>query len=552
MYGHTSHEPSENDDPENDDPENDARSTERAGVRRMASDTDRAVSPVIGAILMFALALALLAVLQMTAIPALNEGLEFQHNERVQTDVRGIAGTIDRVAATGSEETVSIEAGLRYPPRLFFVNPPPVSGTVRTTEPDTLEIANAAAAGETGDYWNGTPRTFETRSLEYAPDYNEYGSAPVTVSEPWVVYDRFDGTNRAETEQNLVDGRRIDFVALEGERSVSRAGDVSIGVEPTSAPARTVTVRDDGEPVTLTVPTRLTENEWADLLADELDSAGEPDDGRYVRSIDCQRAPPDPCGKLTLALEQGATYELRLGAVALGSGVSEEKAAYLTDVDGNATAIPEGGRQRLVVEARDRFDNPVSGVTVTGSADGDGTVRAVQSVTDVEGRATFVYDAPDDINRTRDVEPTLRFGEGSSREVAFDIRVTDRDGGSNSDGGGSTDGGESSDTEPSVTITDIAPNTGGNDRYDVTLDATDPDGNLRRVRFELRDPDEPETAAAIDAIQVTLNDDDGDAVTATRELRARGSERLASYRIVVTATDADGTVASAERTVSGG
>ncbi|WP_267877912.1 hypothetical protein [Natrinema versiforme] len=37
----------------------------------------------------------------------------------------------------------------------------------------------------------------------------------------------------------------------------------------------------------------------------------------------------------------------------------------------------------------------------------------------------------------------------------------------------------------------------------------------------------------------------------TRTLRARGSEQLAVYRIVVTAIDADGNVGSDETTVSG-
>ncbi|MDS0474460.1 Ig-like domain-containing protein [Natrinema sp. 1APR25-10V2] len=497
---------------------------------------DRAVSPVIGAILMFGLVLALLATLQLTAIPALNEGLEFQHNDRVQSDVVGVDGTIERVAATGTGEAVSLEAGLRYPPRLFFVNPPPVSGTVRTTEPAAVGIANARATGETGDYWNGSPRTVETRSLEYVPDYNEYASAPRTVLEPWVAYHRFAETTRVEGDQDLVDGRRIGLVALEGNRSVSRTDEISIDVEPASAPVRTVAVRDDGDPVTLTVPTRLTEDEWGDLLADELDPAGDPDDDRYVREFDCQRESPDPCGRLTITLERGATYELRLGAVAVGSGTEASNAAYLTDVDGDATAVPEAGRQRLVVEARDRFDNPVSGVAVTGSVGGDGTVRAVEPITDADGRATFVYDAPDDVDRTQDVDVTLRFGENARQTVTFDVRVMDL-----GDGGSS-----SGTTEPTATITDVTSNTGGSqDRYTVSTEARDSGGDLERLEFELRNHD---TDTVIDTATATIS---GGSDAATAALRARSSERLAAYRIVATAVDSDGNAGSDERLVSG-
>ncbi|MFA9501709.1 Ig-like domain-containing protein [Natrinema sp. H-ect1] len=511
----------------------DSRPIGRFGGPGSGSNADRAVSPVIGAILMFALALALLALLQTTAIPALNENLEFQHNDRVRSDLGEVDGAVDRVAASGNGETVAIGAGLRYPPRLFFVNPPPASGTVRTTDAGTVAIDNAAAAGETGDYWNGTPQTFGTRALEFVPDYNEYGGAPTTVVEPWVRYDRFDERAVTRSEQDLVDGRRLDLVALEGERSVSRADDVSVDVDPTSAPARTVTVSDRGEPITLTLPSRLSEDEWRDLLAAELDPAGDSDDDRYVTSVDCQAAPPDPCGQVTLTLEEGATYELRLGAVAVGSGASPEGAAYLTDIEGTATAIPESGRQRLVVEARDRFDNPVSGVTVTGSLAGDGTVRPVEPVTDAEGRATFVYEAPADVDGTRDVEATLRFGDGSARTVPFDVRVMDRG------------NGDASSVAPSATITDVVANTGGNDRYDVTLNATDVNGDLAGATFELRDPD---TGTLIERVERSLR---GDADTASARLTARGTDRRRSYRIVATVTDGAGNVASDERIVSG-
>ena len=49
---------------------------------------------------------------------------------------------------------------------------------------------------------------------------------------------------------------------------------VPLNIAPTSAPAEGVLVRDDGGPITLTVPTQLSETEWASILADELDPAG--------------------------------------------------------------------------------------------------------------------------------------------------------------------------------------------------------------------------------------------------------------------------------------
>ena len=452
---------------------------------------DRAVSPVVGAVLMLALVFLLVGVVQTTAIPAANAQLEFSHSEEVRADVVGLASTADRVADGGHAQRAMVALGFRYPTRLFFINPPPVAGTLRTTEARTVTIDGARAVGETRDYWNGTERSFETHSVVYAPEYNEYGSAPTTVFEPWTVYGRTDGRTLARTATDLVDGRRISLVALDGRYSRSVPTSVGVQVSPTSAPVRTVTVANGTDPITLTVPTGIRNDTWADLLADEL--AGPDSDGR-VASFDCAAEPPEPCGELTLTLEPG-TYELRLGEVGIGSGASEEPAAYLTDVEGNATAVTETGRQRLAVEARDRFDNPVSGVSVSANVtNGTGTVRPVTRVTDSDGRAAFVYRAPETVDGTGPVTVTAWFGaDDAVRNVTFDLLLVDRtvnasestagDGGVG--GGGAGDGGADGSTSAGSVAT-----VGG------SVDSGTGQGQGREVTFSL-DADRSVTVTGI-------------------------------------------------------
>ncbi|WP_159900672.1 type IV pilin [Salinirussus salinus] len=418
--------------------------SENTPLRRRRPGT-RAVSPVIGAVLMLALALVLLAVLQSTAIPALNAQEEFRHNQEAQTDLVELESTVDRVAAVGTGETGTVAVGYRYPPRLLFINPPPVTGTLRTTDPGEVTVTNATTSGETGDYWTGGNRTFETTTLVYTPSYNEYEDAPVTVYEPWAVYNRDRGQTLALTPTDLVDGRRVSLVALNGDLSASGTGTESVELAPNSAPVKTVTVRNDTGPMRVTVPTELRRDEWVDLLDDEFDPAGTDPDA-YVRAVDCQQAPPAPCGELTLTFEPGS-YELALGEVAVGPDASREGPAYLTDVGGTGGSVAEGGRQRLVVEARDRFDNPVSGVSVSAVVEnGPGSVRPAGAATGTDGRAAFVYEAPADVDSSGEVTVTARFSDGQQRAVSFDLRVVDLagsgtgDGGNGSDGGGGTDG----------------------------------------------------------------------------------------------------------------
>jgi len=511
---------------------------------------ERGVSPVIGALLIFAIVIALLSILQATAIPALNSQLEFQHSEGVQTDMVVASESIDRTAASGVGETVTVDTGLRYPPRLFFVNPGPVSGGLRTTDRLNVTIRNASASGETGEYWWGVDRTIETRTLVYRPDYNEYNGAPTTtVAEPWAVYNRFGNTTVAVTGTDLVDERRLSVIALAGERSTASADSVPLELTPTSAPARTVTLEATSGPITLTLPTALTEDEWRDLLDDEYDPAEDPENDRYVTNISCRQSPPSPCGELTLTLENDTSYELRAGAVAVGSNASDPPAAYLTDVEGDLSSVPEGGRQRLVVEARDSLDNPVSGVTVDESLDSEGTLTPVEPTTDEDGRAVFLYEAPPDIDATTDVTATLSFGDASAqRTVTFDVRVVDLAG--QSDGRGTpTDGGQTETATPtpapsaSLDVTSRAQ--GNQDRFDVSVTASDPDGDLATVEYELRDS---ATDEVVDNAMVTVS---GGSAAVTEKLSATGNRRRAEYRIVVTVTDAAGNDATATRTVPG-
>ena len=426
----------------------------------------RGVSPVIAVVLLLAVALLALTILQTTAIPLLNSQAEFEHSQRVQGDMVGLDAAAGRAAVSGYGESATVELGLRYPQRLLFINPPPASGSLETTEDEAIRIENARVTGETGDYWDGSTKTIETQTLVYRPDYNEYDRGPTTVVEPWAVYNRIDDQTLPRTETDLIDGRRLSLVALDGRYSRSTSDTRSVDIAPTSAPVQTVTVSNGAAPIELTLPTGLRNDTWAELLDGELDQPGTADD-RYVTGFRCQREPPDPCGALTVTLEPGS-YELALGEVSVGSGETDEPAAYLTDVEGELSSVSEGSRQRLVVEARDQYDNPVSGVDVESTVvDGPGFVRPVSPTTDERGRAVFLYEAPDDVSATESVRVRSAFGDGSQqRAVEFDVQVVGRQGSADPQP-------TSGDAISPVTGTVDSANINGNNRgREVTFDIT--------------------------------------------------------------------------------
>ncbi len=386
----------------------------------------------IGTVLLFAVLVILLSIYQASVVPQQNEQVEFTHNQEVQSQLQDLRDDLLRTATTGSGGSASVALGTQYPVRAVFVNPAPPSGTLRTTPPANLTVENATATGETGDYWTGSARNFSTRGLTYDPLYHVYQNPPTTVYDNGVLYNRFDSGNRTLAGQRLVDGNTVSLVALNGSLSKSSSSTTTVDLRSVSAATRTVTVRNEtDENVTLVVPTSLPADEWEDLLSAELNQTK--GDDRYVRAVE------EVSGRSAVRLVlEPATYELELAKVGVGTDVTDTDAHYVTLVRGDNASVSAGGRQKVVAEVRDRFNNPVSGVTVnlTG-APGSDVAPSTTVETRADGRATFVYEAPADATGTKTLSVNISDSPTPRERATVELNV-DGGGGGGGAGGGRT------------------------------------------------------------------------------------------------------------------
>jgi hypothetical protein len=351
------------------------------------AERSRGQSAVIGFVLMFGLIILLMTVLQVSAVPAWNQGEEFAHSQQVRGELELLRDDVTTAAATGRVTSESVSLGLRYPRRPFLLNPADPTGRLRTTAVGTVELTNLAASGETGDYWDGSVRRFDTRHVVYRPGYNEYDNPPTTVLENSVLYDRYGDRTRPLTAERVVSGRRITLVTLDGSISRSSSRTADIEVTPVSAPEQVTSVEGTG-PVRLRLPTRLDEAAWNDLLRDEFVRNG----GHVYDNVSV--SPGSPYDTVTITLQENQTYDLRMAKVRLGQQSAQAPAHYITTDAGQGGALTTDGSRRLVFEVRDRYNNPVSGVRVdTTLVAAEGTVSAVDPVTDEQGHATFRYTA---------------------------------------------------------------------------------------------------------------------------------------------------------------
>lgn len=451
---------------------------------------NRAQSIQVGAVLLFGVLVVFFALWQSVIIPNQNEQVEFDHNQQVQGEVTELRSAVVAMADSATTRSTSVRLGARYPPRLISLNPGPASGTLQTVGTAEMRInasiSNATAVGETGDFWNGTQRLFNTGALAYSPRYNIYANPPETVLENSVAYNGFEnGRTLPLTEQLLVDDQRIQLGMINGSLSLDQIDTASVDFQPVSTQTRTVSVANTtGGNVTIELPTRLDEDTWRDLL-DEQRTTG------YVHNITVSEG--NEWNTLRIEMQSLAdvpigSYQLRLWKVGVGTGVTQTSAEYLTDIAGGEDLVT-GQQETFVVEARDEFNGPQSGVTVNASAS-SGTLERNQMITDDEGQATFIYTAPnsteDNVSLNLSLADTASINGTAPEDVQFEFSVIE-----------SGTGGGTSGSAPSISASAVEQRGQGNNvRGTVDLDLTnngESSATITRIRID-------DTTANVDEI----------------------------------------------------
>ena len=218
----------------------------------------------IGAVLLFASLIILFSVYQAFVVPNQNRKVEFNHNQRVQGDMVELRNAVMSSKATGDEEFVAVELGTEFPPRLIALNPPPPTGSLSTTGSRPIRIEERGTGTDiTTDVCPGN--TVETRFLEYTPNYAVYQNAGTIRYENSILYSDFGDETTALTEQNLVQGDRVQLVPV--NRSFNRGGSQTASLD--LKPGLVDTSRR--EDINVTVPTELSEDQWEEALEDTVD-----------------------------------------------------------------------------------------------------------------------------------------------------------------------------------------------------------------------------------------------------------------------------------------
>ena len=348
----------------------------------------RGQSVVVGTVILFGFLILALSLYQVQFVPAENEEIEFEHSQQVEGEFLDLRNAVLQAGSTGSAQSTRIQLGERYPQRTFFLNPPPAAGTLQTTDTNAIEVNGQIGDGAHENvqaFWETDPQ-FNSTSIRYTSNYNEYRGAPQLVYEHSVVAAEFDDAVLFRSDQTVVRNDRISVTALSGDISETGVQAQSVDLRPISRSVRTVPITGDGGDVEIVLPTAV-DNTTAlrDRWATTLPGATVTEDSDAIRIV----------------LDGSETYRLGLSAVSVDD-TGETEPAYIVPITGNGTV-----GQSVGVEVRDKYNNPVTGTEVSLGG-------TVENTTD-DGRAFFEPDA------SGEYSATINGGGESYESVQFNV-----------------------------------------------------------------------------------------------------------------------------------
>lgn len=358
----------------------------------------------VGTVILFGFLILAMATYQVQFVPTENAEIEFEHSQQVGGEFLDLRNTVLNTGQSDTNRLTSLTLGTRYPQRTFFLNPPPATGEVSTSERQTIRIESATVAedGNVGLFWDDRNLTFPTKSVRYSPSYNEYQNPPDLIYEHSLVVAEFDDAALTRTGQTTVtnDADRISLTLVDGNLSESGIDRREIDPEVLSQNARSVTLEPDGGNVGITLPTTVPGGEKRENLAAGWNETFESGVDRTVTATS---------DGIRIEIETDNSVQLRLAQVGLGRGtdVTNESNGYITKVSNSGGIV--------TAEVRDEYNNPVANADVRVSTDS----KVQTNSTDESGQLQLSVSSDTDF-----VEMEINDGESSWESVRFDTSGT--------------------------------------------------------------------------------------------------------------------------------
>jgi len=223
---------------------------------------ERAVSEVVGAILLFGILILALTSYQATIVPQQNAQTEFQHFEDVRNEMIELRNAISTAGQADVSQFPSVTLGTNYRTRIATINPPDPAGTLQTSDRYNITIANES----------GYKTNISTRFLEYQPVYHEISIGSMRYEHSVLYLDERERGNNVSIieDQNIVKDGTVRITVLQNQFQETSTGRVTLELYPQDKLNESDFPEPDAEGnLTVSIPTRLNQTDyWDDALSD--------------------------------------------------------------------------------------------------------------------------------------------------------------------------------------------------------------------------------------------------------------------------------------------
>ena len=412
----------------------------RKRTGREFSKDNRAVSAVIGFILIFGILVLTLTVYQAQIVPQQNAQTEFEHFEESQNELIELRNSISTAGQTDVSQFPSVTLGTNYQTRLLTINPAPPAGTLQTSEKYNITISNGNAEHDLN---------ISTRFLEYQPSYNEITVGPTQYENSVLYLDERDRGNNVSIieEQNLVKDETVRITALQNEFQQTGTNRVTLELYPQDGVDASEFPEQDGEPLNVTIPTQLDEDEYWDAALEDAggiyqgtEEHGEihalnlsvDEDDLEVNTVGIQLEPDEEPAKNTEPqTREGGEGETTITADSIEDLIEDESGQSQTFefTLSEDTSLGKGDEVEIDVTdvKNEGIDYDDADITASNNNnaeirdDGDTLVFEAQGSTDGQQSLTVTnLDVPDETSQTFDIQFT-RLDNDDSSTGSFEI-----------------------------------------------------------------------------------------------------------------------------------
>ena len=289
-------------------------------------ENKKAVSTIIGTLLMFAIIVGIYGAVQSTRVPVWNKGVEYDHLDVVYADMMSMKSDIEDVALLKSPKSSDIHLGVRYPERAIFMNPGEGAPGMLTVEKGVPIVVEYTVLNMSGVATPMEPLTFNSSRITYEL-YGTIGS-PKYVYEHGIIIRDYRTSNVTTDEQPLIVNDNIYIPVLNASANFTKSSlDVeSLAIYPSTQAPTTPRVKN----VNITMNTEYPEI-WADILADVNESNDYTNASVSVEEgkiyINCTAG-----GAITSPSEEAAGT-LSVGIITFGTATGALSWPYIVDIE---------------------------------------------------------------------------------------------------------------------------------------------------------------------------------------------------------------------------